>query len=160
MTTPNVFQEVQERNKQDVNVAVASADAPSYTEEKSVPLSSDLSGNARVTLGTTLAGEDTVAGVMKVEHRYSYAFVQSDTAVKSTAGFLHALTFSCADAAPTAGSITVYDNTAASGTKIFEHTFTTTAFMPFSVLIDATFGTGLYVDFTTTADVNVTVSYR
>ena len=108
----------------------------------------------------TLAGEDVVNDVMKVEQRFAYSLVTSDTAVKSAPGFLHTLTFSCNDAAPTAGTIDVYDNTAASGTKIFSWTCTTTAFVPCSVIIDAVFATGLYVDFTTTADVNVTVSYR
>jgi hypothetical protein len=108
----------------------------------------------------TSAGEDVTNDLQKVEHRYTSAFVQSDTAVKSAPGFLHTVTFSCADAAPTAGSITIYDNTAASGTKIFEHTFTTTPFMPFSILLDVSVTIGIYVDFTTTADVNVTLSYR
>lgn len=114
----------------------------------------------KVTLATTLAGEDVTNDVAKVEQRFAYSLVTSDTAVKSAPGFLHTLTFSCNDAAPTAGTIDVYDNTAASGTKIFSWTCTTTAFAPCSVLIDAVFATGLYVDFTTTADVNVTVSYR
>lgn len=160
MTTPNVLQETQERNKQDVNVMVASADPPVYTEEASVPLSGDLAGNQRVTMGTTLAGEDVTNDVQKVEQRFAYSLVASDTAVKSSAGFLHALTFAQSDAAPTAGTITVYDNSSASGTKIFEWNLTTTVFMPFTVIIDAAFSVGLYVDFTTTADVNVTVSYR
>lgn len=108
----------------------------------------------------TLAGEDVVNGVMKVEQRYAYSLVAANTAVKSAPGFLHSLTFSCNDAAPTAGTIDVYDNTVASGTKIFSWTLPATAFTPCSVIIDATFATGLYVAFTTTADVNVTVSYR
>lgn len=91
---------------------------------------------------------------------YQFAKVTSDTAVKSGTGVLHTLTFSCNDAAPTAGSVIVYDNTAESGTEIFNHTFTTTPFAPFSVTLDAAFATGLYVGFTTTADVNVTVTYR
>ena len=108
----------------------------------------------------TLAGEDVVNGVMKVEQRYAYSLVAANAAVKSAPGFLHSLTFSCNDAAPTAGTIDVYDNTVASGTKIFSWTLPATAFTPCSVIIDATFATGLYVAFTTTADVNVTVSYR
>lgn len=114
----------------------------------------------KTTLATTIAGEDVTNDVTKVEQRFAYSLVTSDTAVKSAPGFLHTLTFSCNDAAPTAGTIDVYDNTAASGTKIFSWTCTTTAFVPCSVIIDAAFATGLYVDFTTTADVNVTVSYR
>lgn len=91
---------------------------------------------------------------------YIYRKVTSDTAVKSSAGQLYSLTFSCNDAAPTAGSIIVYDNTAESGTEIFNHTFTTTPFVPFTVILNCSFTTGLYVGFTTTADVNCTVSYR
>lgn len=83
-----------------------------------------------------------------------------DTLVKTGPGVLHSITFSCNDAAPTAGSVIVYDNTAESGTQIFNHTFTTTPFAPCTVLLDAAFITGLYVGFTTTADVNVTVTYR
>lgn len=121
----------------------------------------DETNNAlKVVLATTIAGEDVTNDVAKVEQRFSYSLVTSDTAIKSAPGFLHTLTFSCNDAAPTAGTIDVYDNTAASGTKIFSWTCTTAAFAPCSVLIDAVFATGLYVDFTTTADVNVTVSYR
>jgi hypothetical protein len=56
MATPNILQETQERNKDDVNVAVASADAPSYTEERSVPLSVDLNGNLRVVIDNSVLG--------------------------------------------------------------------------------------------------------
>ena len=84
----------------------------------------------------------------------------ADTLVKTGAGKLHTLVFSCNDAAPTAGSVIVYDNTAESGTQIFNHTFTTTPFAPFSVLLDVRFSTGLYIGFTTTADVNVTATYE
>ena len=108
----------------------------------------------------TLAGEDVVNDVMKVEQRYAYSLVAANAAVKSAPGLLHSLTFSCNDAAPTAGTIDVYDNTVASGTKIFSWTLPATAFAPCSVIIDAAFATGLYVAFTTTTDVNVTVSYR
>lgn len=108
----------------------------------------------------TLAGEDVINDVQKVEQRFAYSMVASDTAIKSAPGFLHTVTFACADATPTAGTITIYDNTAASGTKIFEHSVAATAFLPFSITLDVSFAIGLYVDFTTTADVNVTVSYR
>lgn len=114
----------------------------------------------QVTKVTLDAGEDLANDVQKVEQRFSLLKCAADTQVKSGAGFLHTLTFSCNDAAPTAGSIIVYDNTAESGTELFNHTFTTTPFVPFSVVLDGTFSTGLYVGFTTTADVNVTVSYR
>jgi len=83
----------------------------------------------------------------------------SDALIKTGAGFLHTLTFSCNDAAPTAGSIIVYDNTAESGTQIYNETFTTTAFRGYTVTLNVPFSTGLYIGFTTTADVNVVASY-
>lgn len=105
--------------------------------------------------------EDNVAGVAKVEKRYSTSGVlTSDTQVKASAGFVHTITISQNDAAPTAGTIDVYDNTAASGTKIFTWTLTTAVFTPFTVVLDVSCANGIYVDFTTTADVAVFVSYR
>ena len=86
--------------------------------------------------------------------------MSADTQVKASGGFLHALTFTCGDAAPTAGTIIVYDNTAESGTIVFDHEFSTTPFMPFTIILDVTMGTGIYIGFTTTADVNVTPSWR
>lgn len=91
---------------------------------------------------------------------YTYRKVTSDTAVKSGTGVLGSLTFSCNDTAPTTGSVIVYDSLSETGTEIFNHTFTTTPFVPFTLPLDVSFNTGLYVGFTTTADVNVTVTYR
>lgn len=91
---------------------------------------------------------------------YKFKLCTADTLVKSGAGVLHSVTFTCNDAAPTAGSVIIYDNTSETGTQILNHTFTTTPFAPTSVVLDAAFAAGLYVGFTTTADVNVTVTYR
>ncbi len=106
-------------------------------------------------------GADTVADVQKVEHRFVHSGLKvADALIKTGPGFLHALQFSQNDAAPTAGTIDVYDNTSASGTKLFSWTMTTAVFTPFSVILDVPFAIGLYFDFTTTADVNVSASYR
>jgi ABC-type phosphate/phosphonate transport system substrate-binding protein len=85
--------------------------------------------------------------------------VTADTQVKAGAGELKTLTFSCNDAAPTAGSIIVYDSLTEAGTIIYSETFTTTAFRGYTVNLDVVFRTGLYVGFTTTADVNCVVVY-
>lgn len=111
-------------------------------------------------LSTKIAGEDITNDVLKTESQFSYTLKAADAQVKAGAGFLHTLTFSCNDAAPTAGSIIVFDSLTETGTQIFNHTFTTTPFVPFTVTLDVNFSTGLYIGFTTTADVNVTVSYR
>jgi hypothetical protein len=81
------------------------------------------------------------------------ARVNSDTLLATGAGFIKSITISQADAAPTAGSIVLYDATAAevpTTNVIFRHTFTTTAFTPFTIPIEVPFDTGLYVDFVTT----------
>ena len=85
--------------------------------------------------------------------------VASDALVITGKGVIHTLTFSCNDAAPTAGSIIVYDNTAESGTILYSETFTTTVFRGFTVTLNRPFENGIYVGFTTTADVNCVVSY-
>jgi hypothetical protein len=94
------------------------------------------------------------------EEAYNYTVKAADALIKTGAGKVHTLTFSCNDAAPTAGSVILSDAVSETGTQIFNHTFTTTPFAPCSVTLDAAFSTGLYIGFTTTADVNVTVTYR
>ena len=120
----------------------------------------DANGNVKNTQQTLIAGEDLTNDVLKVEQRYSYARLTADTLVKTGAGFLHTLTFVNSDAAPTAGTIIVYDNTSETGTIIYSETFDTTVFRGYTVTLDVSFSTGLYVGFTTTADVACTVSYR
>lgn len=91
---------------------------------------------------------------------YNFTVTAADALIKTGAGVVHTLTFSCNDAAPTAGSVILFDSLTEANTQIFNHTFTTTPFAPCSVTLDAAFATGLYIGFTTTADVNVTVTYR
>lgn len=91
---------------------------------------------------------------------YSFIKVSADALIKTGAGKLASIVLSCNDAAPTAGSLIIYDNTAESGTQIFNHTFTTTPFAPISIPFNIKFSTGLYAGFTTTADVNVTFIYE
>ena len=90
---------------------------------------------------------------------YRYKKIAADDLVKTGGGVIHSITFTCNDAAPTAGTLVIYDNTAESGDEIFNHTFTTTPFAPTTVVLDTVFFIGLYAGFTTTADVNVTVTY-
>ena len=89
-----------------------------------------------------------------------YQRVAADAQIKSGHGILTSLTFAQTDAAPTAGTITVYDSLTETGTKIFEWNLTTAVFVPFTVYFDVAFGLGLYIGFTTTADVAVTASYK
>ena len=130
------------------------------TDGDVAPFEIDSNGNVKSILATAIAGEDLTNDVLKTEQRFSGSMVSADTLIKSGAGFLHSLTFACIDAAPTAGTIIVYDNTAESGTILYSETFDTTVFRGYSVILDLVFSVGLYIGFTTTADIGVTPSYR
>ncbi len=141
---------------------VYSATPPTLTDGQRGDTQMDVNANTKVTLATSLAGEDLANDVLKVEQRFTPSgAITSDTLVKTGVGFLHSITIAQADAAPTAGTITILDNTVAgSGTQLFSWNLTTAVFIPFTVIIDASFSVGLFADFTTTADVNIFLSYR
>lgn len=86
--------------------------------------------------------------------------------IKATPGFLHAITFAQADAAPTAGAITIYDVASTSvygavANILFTHTQTSAVFMPQTIILDIPFETGLAVGIATgMTDVGVTLSYK
>lgn len=113
----------------------------------------------QVNKATLDACEDQTNSVCRVEQRFSLLNVTADTLVKSGSGFLHTITCS-SDTAATAGTIIVYDNTAESGTILWTWTLSAVEYQPRTLIFDGTFATGLYVGYTTTADVTCTVSYR
>lgn len=126
-------------------------------EESDGSLSQQVRNLAALPAGTNNIGDVDVASGPSYSRS---AVVAADTQIKGSAGFLHTATFSCNDAAPTAGSIIIYDSLTETGTQVFNHTFTTTPFVPFTVILDYTMTTGIYIGFTTTADVNVSCSYQ
>lgn len=135
------------------------ASATTYADGDATVLQSDVNGNLKVTLGTTIAGEDTTNNRMMVEHQYQYSRKTADGQVKGSAGFIHTVTFS-ATGVVTAGTITIYDNTAESGTIIWGGIIQT-GLNPTTIIIDAVCGTGIYVGYDgTVANVATTVSYR
>lgn len=110
------------------------------------------------------AGEDQTNNVMKTEQQFAFTRCAADTQVKASAGFIHSITIQSTDATPTAGSIIIYDNTAESGTEVMRFDVKATANVGVqsaqTVVLDCIVGTGIYVGFTTVADVAVTVSWR
>lgn len=140
---------------------VYNTSAPVLTNGQRGDAQMDAGANLKMVEQYIPAYEDNTNGVAKVEQRFTPSYVlTADTLVKTGAGFIHSISFAPNDATPTAGSIIVYDNTAESGSQIFNWNVAATAFIPFAVVLNHTFATGLYVGFTTTNDVNVTVSYR
>lgn len=123
------------------------------------PFNANSSGQASISL---LAGEDQTNGVMKTEQQFSYcAGIVADGSCKASAGFLHTVTCAGNDAAATAGSLAIRDSTSAgAGTIIQNVNFAAAYFAPVTMTFDVVFSTGLYLDFTTTADVACSASYR
>ncbi len=92
---------------------------------------------------------------------WSVVTVTGDTLIKTGRGTVHTVTFTPNDAAATAGTITLFDNTAESGTALLGPIAFIAAYAaPVTLILDAQYKTGLYVGFTTTADINVTVTYQ
>lgn len=119
-------------------------------------LTTDLNENEWVREAYAPLAEDNVAGVIKTEQRYStYSTSVAGTfTVKTGSGFIQTITI----LGGTAGAITVYDNTAGSGTAILP-TFTPTSTFPApSIDVYATFATGLTI--VTAAATVIQVSYR
>lgn len=123
----------------------------------------------RVTNVTLTAGEDQSAtgggsnsGVLVTEQRYLLsATVTGDTQIKASAGFAKDVTCIGTDAAATAGSIVLYNNTTKSAPAIWTWNVAAAAVLtPITFPIDFVASTGLYLGFTTTADVQCYVRYR
>lgn len=119
-------------------------------------------GGRSFTLDTLLSGEDQTNNVIRVEHQYSRGLAAgADTLIKTGSGYLHSLTCWGSDAAATAGDIAIRDAIGAgAGTVILDYQVAAALAVPQNWVLDIPFTTGLYIDFTTTADVTCTVSYR
>ena len=128
----------------------------------------DADSNVGTTLATTLAGEDVLNDVQKTEERYltipiggTDAMVSADQLYKSSPGYVRSIT--CySDATATAGTIALRDNTAAgAGNILWSFDVLAVAYnTPFTVDLQTPFSVGLFLDFTTTADMKCMVRYR
>lgn len=115
---------------------------------------SDLTNEAcRSTLATTLAGEDVVNDVRKTETRGAAVNIltATTTTVKSGPGHLNHLIA----VGGTMGNVTIYDNTAASGTVLFGPATPTAGGV---IVADIEFSVGLTV--VTAAATAISGSYR
>jgi hypothetical protein len=131
----------------------------------------DVNGNIKTTEATLLAGEDLTNDLLKTETRASYLNITTNatTVVKSGVGVFYGFTVNN-NGFTTAGTITIYDNTAGSGTLIGTWTIpiqppgTTllaTTFFPPALMLNAAFSVGLTIVTATTAPAcNITVLYR
>lgn len=128
----------------------------------------DANSNVGTTLATMQAGEDVANDVQKTEERYltipiggTTAMIAADQLYKSGPGYVRGIT--CySDATATAGTIALLDNTAAgAGNTLWSFDVLAVAYnTPFTVDLQTPFSVGLYLDFTTTADVKCMVRFR
>jgi hypothetical protein len=88
---------------------------------------------------------------------YSYKNITTDTTtvVKSAAGLLHTVTI---NTPVSGGTVTIYDNTAGSGTKIGTFTVPTAA-TPITLIYDVAFLTGLTI-VSGVQVMDITISYQ
>lgn len=110
-----------------------------------------------VTLASKIAGEDQDNDLIVTENRYNYKNLAANatTTVKSTPGFLHSLVINTPGA--TGNTVTLYDNTAGSGTKIA--TIDATANVP-TRIYNVQFATGLTVVIVNGTAADITITYR
>jgi hypothetical protein len=94
------------------------------------------------------------AAAQQATFQYKNITTDATTAVKSGAGYLHTV---CVNTPAATGTITIYDNTAANGTKI--GTITSFASVGGCFAYDVAFWTGLTI-VTATAAPDITVSFR
>ncbi len=119
------------------------------------------SGGLKIDPATRIAGEDLVADVQKVEQRFNYTRVTPATTattlgIKNGSGLLHGILIGTASTG--GGTLTVYDNTAGSGTII---TVIDTANQRGFIVLNCLFATGLtVVTSATTTAADLTAIYR
>lgn len=104
-----------------------------------------------VTLATSLSDSIDSVSAHPFGHTYTNINAAGTTVVKSGAGVLHSITFN----KPVASEVwTLYDNTAASGTKIGTITLPATLLQqgPYTAVYDIAFSTGLTIVSTGTTD--------
>ena len=128
----------------------------------------DQDGDIGVKLNNVIACERIIEGVCVVEERYltiptggTDAMVSADQLYKSGPGYVRSMT--CySDATATAGTIALRDNTAAgAGNILWSFDVLAIAYnTPFTVDLQTPFSIGLYLDFTTTADMKCMVRWR
>lgn len=150
---------------------VYNTSAPTYTNGQQTQNQADANGNLKDTLATLLAGENLTTNRLNNEPIYSYQNITTNatTTLKSGAGTFHGFTVNN-NGFTTAGTITIYDNTAGSGTTLGTWTvplsppgtvLLATPYFPPQLGLDATFATGLTIVTATTAPAaNITALFR
>ena len=116
-----------------------------------------------VVLSSGIAGEDLINNILVTEDRYTYAtsFGTATTTIKTGSGYLKRISVTNPMMFGAAGTISVWDNTAASGTPMGTITIPAgTTAVPFPVPFDESFSNGLTLSFGGTSLPYLNISYR
>lgn len=97
------------------------------------------SNGARVDMSTKIAGEDLTNDIIKIRDNATYTNISASALIKTGAGVLKGIVVN----SHTSGTLKLWDNTAGSGTVIF-NTITFAAGPNFISLPAVEFSTGLY----------------
>lgn len=139
--------------------AIYHTTAATRTNNQGGPLEADNLGSLKIVEQSAPVYENNTTGKAVVEENYTNATVTADGQVKASGGFIRSITFS-ATAAVTAGLITIYDNTAESGTVIWSGIVQVAA-NPITIFLNVPTATGIYIGYDgTIANVRTQMSYR
>ncbi len=142
-----------------LSMGVYVASPQTITTGKAAAVAIDVNRNLRVVEQYAPVYEDNTVGVARVEMRFSFRNITTatTTTVKSGAGLFHNIVINKGVATAT---ITIYDNTAASGTLIGTITFGAALLSdpPDLAIYNASFATGLTL--VTSGATDITVMYR
>lgn len=121
-----------------------------------------VTSNIGGTSATVVAQIDVGAVGVRTDQWTSSGVKTSDALIKTGYGEVQCLIFSSNDGTPVSGTFSLLDSTSAgAGTALLPKQFwSTSAFVSYQLCPFTSFTTGLFFDFTTTSDVEVTASYR
>lgn len=128
-----------------------------------IPESIKSSNGALFAFGQLLSFEDADNSVARTESQFSSCVDTVDKICKALPGFVHSISCFGTDAAATAGRVRLVDDATVTGTaanEVWGAEFSTALQQPVGAVLDEVMTRGIHLDFTTTADVKCTVSFR
>lgn len=129
-------------------------------EDQSSEIAVDSHNYQVVTIGTLEPGQNVTDDVQEVLTPLTPVLVTGDNQVNPGRTYVGSITVQPNTTSPTAGSIAIYDSLSESGTKKYEFAIPNTWFAPFTITVNSWFDTGVFVGYTTAANVNTTVTIK
>lgn len=105
--------------------------------------------------------QDQILGKLSslVDTLHPFARVVGSAVVKTGAGSVHRVIVAPTGSAVTAGTLAIYDGTTNAGLPILSVYLPASVFAPFTLVLNESFNTGLFVEFAGLTGVNANVSY-